>query len=128
MLLIEDDPDQIALYQTKFNLEGLETIIAKNGTDGLASAKQNKPQVILLDIVMQDLDGIEVLKRLKQESGTRDIPVLLFTNLTKRELAAAGKKLGAVDYLIKTEFTPRQVAEKIKQIAGHTPPAHVGQD
>ena len=118
VLLIEDDPDQIVLYQTKFNLEGLETVIAKNGAEGIVRAKQDKPQVILLDIVMQDMDGIEVLKRLKQDSATKDIPVLLFTNLTTKELVEKGKELGAAAYMVKTEFTPRQVTEKVKQIAG----------
>ena len=73
ILLIEDDPDQVFLYLTKFKMEGLKLLTAKNGVEGLAMAKKEKPDIILLDIVMDEMDGMEVLERLKKNSWIGDL-------------------------------------------------------
>ncbi|MBI5221183.1 MAG: response regulator [Candidatus Magasanikbacteria bacterium] len=116
ILLIEDDPDQVYLYSTKFQLEGLNMVTAKNGVEGLALVKKEKPDLILLDIVMEEMDGIEVLKNLKKDNGTRDIPVVILTNLAKKELLDQSKKLGAIGFWSKSEVLPQDIVDRVKNI------------
>ncbi len=116
ILLIEDDPDQIALYSAKFSLEGLKMITARTGEAGLKKAVEEKPDFILIDIVLEEMDGMEVLKRLKKDKKTKDIPAAIITNLLKGELIEEAKKLGAVGFWPKTEVMPYQVVNRIKEI------------
>jgi Response regulator containing CheY-like receiver, AAA-type ATPase, and DNA-binding domains len=103
VLFIEDDRDQVSLYKIKFELEGFDFLNAGNGTEGMAMAKEKEPGLIFLDILLPDQNGLEVLKKLKKDAGTKEIPTVLFTNLSnKRE---EGIKLGAIDYLVKTDIT-----------------------
>ena len=116
ILLIEDDSDQVYLYTVKFQLEGLNLVTAKNGVEGLEKVRQEKPDLILLDIVMKDMDGMEVLENLKKDATTKDIPVVLLTNLVKKELLGKAKQLGAVDFWSKTEVMPKDAVERIRKI------------
>ncbi|OGY84758.1 MAG: hypothetical protein A3F54_03140 [Candidatus Kerfeldbacteria bacterium RIFCSPHIGHO2_12_FULL_48_17] len=116
VLLVEDDPDQILLYSTKFELEDLRTIGARRGKDALVVAKSQQPKIILLDLVMPDMDGIEVLRQLKKNKKTRDIPVWIFSNLTKDSTIAQAKKLGAKEYIVKAQIDPNKLVEKIKSM------------
>ncbi len=115
VLLIEDDPDQILLYSTKFKLEGYMMISAEDGATGIEMAKKDKPDIILLDMVMNNMDGIEALKQLKA-SKVKSIPVLLFTNLAKKDLVEEAKKFGAVGCIIKSDYTPGKVVEKVAEV------------
>jgi Response regulator containing CheY-like receiver, AAA-type ATPase, and DNA-binding domains len=105
VLFIEDDRDQVNLYKTKFELEGFDFLYAYNGTEGMVIAKEKKPGLIFLDILMPDENGLEVLKKLKKDKDTKEIPTVLFTNLSNKTSREEGMKLGAVDYLIKTDIT-----------------------
>ncbi len=116
ILLIEDDPDQIALYSAKFELEGLNLITTKNGLEGLAKAAKEKPDFILLDIVMEEMDGVEVLKRLKKDNKTKKIPVAILTNLITRDLVTQSKKLKAIGFWLKTEVLPQDVVDRTKKL------------
>ena len=116
ILIIDDDPDQILLYSTKFELEGFEVISASDGEKGIRLAEEENPDAIILDVVMEGIDGLEVLKRLKKSEAAKSIPVLLFTNLAKKDVADKGLKIGAVGVLIKTDFLPRELVKKINEI------------
>jgi DNA-binding response OmpR family regulator len=116
ILLIEDEEILSKMYFLKFSKEGFETILAKDGEEGLKLAKEEKPDVILLDIILPKLDGFSILKSLKEDVSTRDIPVLLLSNLGQDEDVKKGLSLGAVDYLIKANYTPTQVVEKVKRV------------
>ena len=105
VLFIEDDRDQINIYKTKFGLEGFDFLYAENGTEGMAIAKKKKPGLNFLDILMPDENGLEVLKKFKKDADTKGIPTVLFTNLSNKTSREEGMKLGAVDYLIKTDIT-----------------------
>jgi len=118
VLLIEDDPDQVLLYQTKFRLEGFTALTAKSGAEGIKTAIEKRPDVILLDILMDDMDGLTVLRHLKQDKRTKAIPVFLFTNLAKQEVAEQGLALGAVAVLVKMDYTPGMVVEKVRAVVG----------
>ena len=116
VLLIEDDKMILDMYTLKFSQEGYDVIQAENGKDGLDSAKKNEPDVILLDIILPQMDGFTVLKLLKEDAKLKKIPVVLLTNLGQDGDVKKGLELGAKDYLIKANFTPAQVLDKVKSV------------
>ena len=79
-------------------------------------AKKENPDVILLDIILPQMDGFSVLKKLKSDSATKNFPVILLTNLGQDGDVKKGLELGAIDYLIKANYTPSQVVEKVKSL------------
>lgn len=119
ILFIEDDVDQIFLYQSKFELEGFEFLTARYGRDGLAIAVEKQPDLILLDLVLIKEDGMEVLKKLKENEKTKKMPVIILTNLAKKDLAEKSKELGAIDFIVKAEVTPTDVVSKVKEVLGN---------
>ncbi|MDD5342578.1 MAG: response regulator [Patescibacteria group bacterium] len=122
ILLIEDDPLMVRMYQRKFKADGHDLGIALDGEEGLVKVREFKPDLVLLDIMMPKLDGLEVLKRMKADSKLKSIPVILLTNLgASEEDVNRGLELGAVAYLIKSEYQPDEVVTKVKEIlAGYT--------
>lgn len=116
ILLIEDDQMISTMYQTKFSMEGHAIETAADGAEGLEKAKQLKPDVVLLDIILPKLDGFSVLKELKADPTTKDIPVILLTNLGQDDDVKKGKDLGADDYFIKSNHTPAEIVEKVKAL------------
>ena len=118
ILLIEDDPFLLSMYATKFELQGFQIISADDGEKALKAASKEKPDIILLDVLLPKMDGFEVLAELKKNAATKDIPVILLTNLSQRDDLEKGLALGAVDYLIKAHFMPTEVVEKIVKILG----------
>ncbi|MBU2235526.1 response regulator [Patescibacteria group bacterium] len=116
IVLVEDDSFLAGMYVSKLNLEDFEVKLAENGEDGLKLATAEMPDLILLDILLPRMDGFEVLKKLKQNPSTADIPVILLTNLGQKKDVDRGLALGAKDYLIKAHFMPNEVIAKIKKI------------
>ncbi len=116
ILLVEDDSFLLSMYSTKFELENFEVLIAEDGEKGWKFAQSEDPDIILLDIKLPKMDGFEVLKRLKEDKGTADIPVILLTNLSQREDRNKGLEMGADDYLVKAHFMPSEVVSKIKEL------------
>lgn len=114
ILIVEDDSFVMDIYQTKLSQEGYTVIEARDGLEALERLEKEKPDLILLDIIMPRMDGMEVLKKIKEEKKFSDIPVILLTNLSQKEEINLGLGLGANDYLIKSHFTPSEVLEKIK--------------
>jgi len=115
IMVVEDEPEILELYALKFNNEGFSVVEATHGKQGLKLAKKEKPDLILLDIIMPRMDGFSVLKKLKKESSTKDIPVILLTNLGEERDIKEGQKLGAVDYLVKARHTAGEVVEKVRE-------------
>jgi len=118
VLLIEDDPFLLSMYTTKFETEEFGVYTAEDGEQGLEMAAQHKPDIILLDILMPNMNGFDVLERLKADKATSNIPVILLTNLNQKDEIEKGLRLGADDYLIKAHFMPTEVIEKIRKIIG----------
>ena len=116
ILLVEDDPFLLGMYGTKFEIEGFSVITADNGADGLEAADRERPDIILLDIVLPRMNGLEVLAKLKADKATAGIPVIVLTNLNQRDEIERGVSLGADDYLVKAHFSPAEVVGKIKKI------------
>ncbi len=114
IMIVEDDSFVMDIYKTKLSQEGFSVVEAENGMEALKKLKNIKPDMLLLDIVMPYMDGLEVLKKIKENKNTKNIPIILLTNLSQKEEVDKGMKLGAMDYLIKSHFTPSEVLEKVK--------------
>jgi len=104
-----------SMYKTKFEVDGFDVFIADNGVIGLELAKKEKPDIIVLDVILPQLDGFSVLEQIKQDKTIKDTPVIMLTNLGTEEDKAKGEKMGALDYLVKASLTPGEVSKKIKQ-------------
>ncbi len=118
ILLIEDDTFLSGMYETKLKLEGFNVLVANDGAKGLEYATTKKPDIILLDIILPKMDGFTVLKHLGENTGAKNIPVILMTNLGQKEDVEKGMSLGARDYLVKAHFMPSEVVTKIRQYLG----------
>jgi len=114
VLIVEDDSFVMDIYQTKLSDAGFATLEAVNGSEALKILEKEIPDLILLDILMPVMDGIEVLKNIKNNDKFKNIPVILLTNLSQQDEVNRGLELGAKDYLIKSHFTPSEVLEKVK--------------
>jgi len=121
ILIIEDDPLMLRLYQKAFSFEGYEVEAAYDGEEGIKKAGEIKPTLILLDIMMPKMNGLEVLENLKQDPELKAIPVVVLTNLAGKKDAEEALSKGAVRYIIKSEYEPKQVTDLVKEIiAGYT--------
>ena len=114
ILIIEDDKFLRELITQKLFKEGYEVSEAVDGEEGLKKLKEEKPDLVLLDLILPGIDGFEVLARTREESTLSSIPVIILSNLGQKEDVEKGLKMGAVDYLIKAHFTPGEIIEKIK--------------
>ncbi|MBP6943061.1 MAG: response regulator [Candidatus Buchananbacteria bacterium] len=118
VLVVEDDTFLADLYKTKFELEGFKVFSAYDGEKGLELAKKQRPDIILLDLMLPKMNGFEVLEGIKADPALGKIPVLLLTNLSQKADVDRGLSLGANDFLIKAHFMPSEVVTKIKTILG----------
>ena len=114
ILMIDDDPFIGDMYMLKFKDEQFEIQTARNGKEGLKKIEEFNPDVVLLDVVMPDMDGFQVLEELKKKGVKRKI--ILLTNLGQKEDAERGMNLGASDYIVKAHFTPSEVVEKVRKL------------
>jgi len=116
VLVAEDDRFLSKAYGAKLKKEGFDVILAMNGEEAVEEAKNKKPDIILLDLVMPRKDGFEALSDLKKDASTKSIPVIILSNLGQEEDIIKGKELGAVDYLVKSNIAIREVVEKIREV------------
>jgi len=114
VLLVEDDPSVLEMYRLKLELDGYRVNTALDGEDGLKKAGDLNPDIIFLDIRLPKMDGLEVLRKLRAEDKTRDIPVIILSNYDEEDLVARGLRLGAHEYLIKARTTPTSLSEGIE--------------
>lgn len=114
VLLVDDDEFLLDMYSVKFKEAGFDLDIASSGTEALEKIKHTPYDVILLDIIMPQLDGFEVLQQMKKDNLQGKSIVIILSNLGQKEDIERGMYLGAQDYVIKAHFTPREVVEKIK--------------
>ncbi|NIM47210.1 MAG: response regulator [Candidatus Aenigmarchaeota archaeon] len=115
ILLIEDDKQLQKLYKTKFNFKGYETFIASDGEEALALASQELPDLILLDLMLPKIGGLTVLRALKENSATKNIPVIILSALSESQVMTDGLAYGAMLYLTKEKTVPSQVLESIEK-------------
>lgn len=116
ILLVEDDPLIYRMYQKLFTLEGYETEIAENGQEGLDKLEQFTPDIILLDIMMPTMNGVEMLAKLRADPKTKDIPVVVLTNMSDIRVSNEVFSKGANLSIVKSETEPDQVIAWIKSV------------
>lgn len=116
ILLIEDDPFLIDIYTTKLKESGFGVEVASDGETAISKVKELKPDLVILDIVLPEIDGWEILRQIKSELKMEDLKVIILSNLGQKEEVEKGINLGAVKYLIKAHYTPSQVVEEIKKV------------
>ncbi len=116
ILIVEDDVFIRDIYQIKFAQEGFDVIMAEDGIVALKKLEQFVPAIILLDIIMPYMDGMEVLRKIKANAKLKDIPIIMLTNISEKENIDEGMEVGADDFLIKSHFTPSEVVQKVKTL------------
>jgi len=116
ILFIEDESTLQKAFGDILTQDKYKMVSALNGEIGLRLAKSEKPDLILLDLVLPNMHGFEVLKKLKQDPETKQIPVIILTNLEKMEDVEQAIKLGAKTYLVKTKYRIEEIMEKIKKV------------
>ncbi len=115
-VLVVDDEDSVReIYRHEFLNSGYTVVVAADGEEGLLKAGEEQPDIMLLDIMLPKMSGIEVLRALKENELTKKIPVLLLTNLGEETIIKEGFELGADGYLLKVSYTPSQVVEEVKK-------------
>lgn len=116
VLIIEDEKMLADMYGTKFSMEGYAVEKANDGASGLEKAKEVDPNIILLDVIMPKMDGFSVLKALKEDAKLKSVPVILLTNLGQDDDVKKGNELGANGYFVKSNHSPSEIVEKVKEI------------
>ncbi len=115
VLIVEDDPDIVELLQYTLEREGYPVLIARDGEKGLSEARRRKPGLIVLDLMLPGLDGLEVCRTLKADDSTRSIPVLMLTARGEESDVVLGLEFGADDYMRKP-FSPRELVARIRAV------------
>jgi DNA-binding response OmpR family regulator len=119
ILVVDDEAPVREIYNKEFTKSGFKVIVAVDGEEGLLKAGTETPNLILLDVMMPKMSGLDVLKDLKKNKLTKDIPVLLLTNLGEERIIKEGFSLGAEGYLLKVSYTPAQVVEECRKFLGN---------
>ena len=115
ILLIEDEEIMIGLLQKKLTNEGYEVSVARDGEEGLKAMREVRPDLVLLDIIMPKMGGFEVMEEMNKDKELKKIPVIVISNSGQPVELDKAQKLGAKDWLIKTEFDPQEVIDKVKK-------------
>ena len=126
IVLVEDDHFLGGLMSTKLEKEGFSVVRAYDGEEAVKKIFEERPDLVLLDIILPAIDGFEVLKRLREDPQTAKIPVIMLTNLGAKEDIERGFQLGAQDYMVKAHFTPGEIVTKIKTALGVSSPVPAG--
>lgn len=116
ILVVEDDKFLRELIVRKLEGENYDISQAIDGEEGIKKIREEKPDLVLLDLILPGIDGFDVLAKVKEDVQTSQIPVIILSNLGQREDIEKGLKLGAADYLIKAHFTPTEIINKIKAV------------
>ncbi len=117
LLIIEDDQFLRELIAKKLTQKEFEVVQAGDGEEGLKKAKETKPDLVLLDLILPGIDGFNVLSEIKKNPEIAETPVIILSNLGQKEEIDKGMNLGAQDFLVKANLTPAEIIEKIKEKA-----------
>jgi len=120
ILLVDDDDSILKIFGASLKAQGFEVITASNGNQGIEKAKQNMPDLVLLDQVLPDIQGNEILHTLKNDPATKDLTIAMLSNFGQNDLIQKAINEGAVDYLLKYQITPEYLGQKVKEILGVT--------
>ena len=115
ILVVEDDKFLRDLIVQKLEDEGFDVSEAVNGEEGVKMAAEELPHIILLDLILPGMDGFAVMEEIRKSPKTKNIPIIILSNLGQKEDVERGLSLGATDFLIKAHFTPGEIIEKVKK-------------
>lgn len=119
ILVVDDEPDILKLLEYNLKRSGFQAILAKDGPEAIEAARANRPDLVLLDIMLPDMEGTEVLRRLKSMETTASIPVIMLTAKGEEVDKIVGFELGAEDYITKP-FSPRELILRVKAVLKRT--------
>lgn len=114
ILLVEDDLPMVRMYSTKLKKENFEVEVACDGEEGLKKTREWQPDLVVLDLMIPKMGGMGLLEQLRLDPKTKNVPVIILSNLSQEQDIARSRQLGVKEFLIKANFTPSQVVEKIK--------------
>jgi DNA-binding response OmpR family regulator len=120
VLVVDDEPDAVELIAFNLKGAGLDVITAADGTEALKKAAQHSPDLIVLDVMLPEVDGLEVCKVLRRDAKTSAIPILMLTAKAAEIDRVLGLELGADDYVTKP-FSPRELVLRVKRLLRGTP-------
>lgn len=115
ILIVEDEKNLLKILKEKFVEEGYDVIGVADGAAGLSMALSERPDIILLDIVMPIMDGMTVLKKLRVDSWGKNVPVILLTNLNIADKVADALDKGVYDYLVKSDWSLSDIVKKVRE-------------
>lgn len=115
ILIAEDDKFLVKVLSNKFRRKGFNVIISSNGNETVNKIKAEKPDLVLLDLIMPYKNGFDVLEEVKTDKKFKDIPIIILSNLGQKSDIERGKKLGAIDYLIKSNLSISEVMSKVNE-------------
>jgi len=118
ILVVEDDFFIRDLYEKQLQLSGFLVVGASDGEQGVEKTKQEKPDLVLLDIMLPKMNGLDVLKNIKSNPEIKETRIILLTNLGQESVIKEGFALGAEGYLVKSAYTPSQVVEEVRNLLG----------
>lgn len=116
VLIVEDEDILRKIYKRKFQNSEFDVEVATNGEEGVAKMKSVHPDLVLMDIVMPKLNGLDALDVIKRDTSIKDIPIIMITNLSQVEDATLALKKGAADYIVKSDLTPSQIVAKARTL------------
>lgn len=125
ILLIEDEDSIRDLYKRQLSVAGFAIDAFSNGKDGLAALNKNSYNLVLLDIMLPDLNGLQILREVKQNEAIKATPIILLTNLGQDMVIKEGFSLGAEGYLIKASYTPDQIVQEVTNILNKKTPTPI---
>lgn len=115
VLIVEDDQFLSKMYAKKFQIAGFEVQLAGDGEEGLSQMRTFRPDIVLMDIMMPKLNGLDAISQAKADQMIKAIPIIVLTNLSNTDDATEAVKRGAIGYLVKSDYTPTQVVDKVRE-------------
>ena len=117
--IVEDEQSISQMYKLKFESEGYVVFTAENGAKGLELVKNHRPDIVLLDLMMPEMTGDEMLKQLRSSEWGKNVRVIILTNVSQEEALKKVQDLQVSDFIIKAQSTPHQVLETVKRVLAH---------
>ena len=116
IIIVEDDESLAELYRISFTKENYEVILASDGEEGLGKVLTDMPDIVLLDVMMPKMNGLEVLAKLKDNPSTSKLPVIMISNINDPSVENVAMQKGANLYLVKSQFVPKEIVAKVKEL------------
>lgn len=116
LLLIEDDPLMIRLYKTLFTTKGFQVFSADNGIDGLDVLREEKPDIVLLDVMMPKMDGLQTIKAIREDPEFKELPVIMLSNLGVNNVISEAFNYGATQYFVKSSVENNELVEAVNTL------------